>query len=118
MRWQTINAITKILEDAISGEYHQCKNSQSRDCAASGLQAGGDVGDKITEDITPYSVGQDVKAGTRNIKLQKLGYPHLHAAGERRRHGVYAGDEFDKEQGGAAMLVKTFCRTQNASFRI
>src|SRR4029077_11477796 len=97
MRRQTINAITKILENAVSGEYHQCKNSQSRDCAASGLQAVGDVGHKITEDITRSSVSQEVKAGTRNIKLQKLGGPHLHAAGERCRHRVHAGDEFDKE---------------------
>src|ERR1700686_5502978 len=105
MRRQAINAITKILKDAVKSERQQCKENKSRNGAASGLQAMGNPGDKVTKDIARYSIRQDVKAGTRYIKLQKLRPPHLHAAGERRCHGVYDGDKFDKKQGGPAMFV-------------
>ena len=50
--------------------------------------------------------------------MQKICEAHFHAAGERRRHGVDAGNEFGKKQSLLAAAVKIFRRAQNAGFGI
>jgi hypothetical protein len=52
------------------------------------------------------------------VELQKIAEAHLHAASERRRHGVDAGNELGKQQRLLAAAVKVFRRAQNAGFGI
>ncbi len=82
------------------------------------LEAVNNLGHKIVENEADAGVGEDVERGAEEIEAKELGGLHLHAAGKRRGHRVQAGDEFGKDEGGAAAFVEGFGGTQDAGFGV
>src|ERR1019366_5463052 len=81
-------------------------------------EAAGDRSEGVAEEVSDEGVGADVERGTDGVVLEEVGEAHFHAARERRRHGVDAGDEFGEEESLFATAIEIFGGAENATFGI
>ena len=112
MRWRR-NSMTAIDDEDDDGE-----EDEFGEGVAGGLEAVNNFGHEIVENEADAGVGEDVERGAEEIEAKELGGFHLHAAGKRRGHRVQAGDEFGKDEGGAAAFVEGFGGAQDAGFGV
>src|SRR5882724_4328326 len=73
---------------------------------------------KIAKQKADGDVDDGIERSSRQIQPQKNVGAHFHAAGQRRSHGVDAGNELGEQQGGLTALVERFSRAQNAGLRV
>ena len=75
-------------------------------------------GKKIARKIADRKIGHRVQQRAGEIELQELAEAHLHAARQRRGHGVDAGNKLGDDQRDLAALVERFGGTENAGLGI
>src|SRR5271156_4014155 len=92
-RHDAIFLVLGELHDAIDRVHDQSEDHDRFHGAARDVESFQYRGQEVAGKISHGKVCHAIEQGPGKIELQKLAESHLHASGQWRRHGVYAGNE-------------------------
>src|SRR5579863_3993072 len=101
-----VRPMLPVQRDAIGNKGNGGEDDYELDGVSGGSDAARDGCNKVAEKISDPAIRECVRGGAQKIQSQELQERHFHAARERWRHGVDAGDELGDEQGSASTFME------------